>query len=371
MSLGLWAHATGTTTTPAEMVDATGVVTNQEACNKWFEKDAMAIGHLTLRVNPSIQQELDSLPATSFTNDYWTHLSTCYGTTMPSSVYKDFKETLNICLNPSQHPTQQIDHMVAAFQCLTATSIIILPQIQVMILLSALPQKWEMLVSIVTQQHALMTIQLSHVHDAILAQYELENVRSGGKGKQQHTNKLSAVKRKHGNQNFSNQESGGSQQKPEDHRKCQCGGCGKGKKKEQQGHAHTTQVLHITNVASLEALTTATIALPGPSGLQKCTVSMDKPKVRTSGSYKALNAALDKAQEDGVMPTIQMVKMLEECITKQYEEGPWSKGDYTLGEEFNEDEDVDMSVVPPSAEGQEDWVFEEASPASPSNKLLD
>jgi hypothetical protein len=59
--------------------------------------------------------------------------------------------------------------MVAAFQCLTATSIIIPPQIQVMILLSALPQKWEMLVSIVTQQHALTMIQLSHVRNAILA----------------------------------------------------------------------------------------------------------------------------------------------------------------------------------------------------------
>jgi hypothetical protein len=138
ISLGLWAHAMGTTAAPAEMLDATGVVMNQEACNKWFEKDTMAIGHLTLRVNPSIQQELDSLPATSFANDYWTHLSTCYGTAMPSSIYKDFKETLNIHLNPSQHPTQQIDHMVAAFQCLTATSIIILPQIQAMILLSAL-----------------------------------------------------------------------------------------------------------------------------------------------------------------------------------------------------------------------------------------
>jgi hypothetical protein len=79
-----------------------------------------------------------------------------------------------------------------------------------MILLSALPQKWEMLVSIVTQQHALTTIQLSHVRDAILAQYELENMRSGGKGKQQHTNKLFAVEWKRGNQNFSNQESGGS-----------------------------------------------------------------------------------------------------------------------------------------------------------------
>jgi hypothetical protein len=261
--------------------------------------------------------------------------------------------------------------MVAAFQRLTAASIIILPQIQAMILLSALPQKWEMLVSIVTQQHALMTIQLSHVHNAILAQYELENMCSGGKGKQQHANKLSAVKQKHGNQNFSNQESGGSQQKLEDHPKCQRSGHGKGKKKEQQGHAHTTQVSHIANIASLEAPTTATIALPGPSGLQKRTVSMDKPKVRTPGPYKALNAALDKAQEDSVMPTIQTVKMLEEHITKQYEEGPWSKGDYTLGEEFNEDEDINMSVVPPSAEGQEDWVFEKASPTFPSDEPLD
>jgi hypothetical protein len=71
------------------------------------------------------------------------------------------------------------------------------------------------------------------------------------------------------------------------------------------------------------------------------------------------------------MPTIQMVKTLEECITKQYEEGPWSRGDHTLGEEFNKDEDVDMSVVPPSTEGQEDWVFEEASPASPRDEPLD
>jgi hypothetical protein len=96
-------------------------------------------------------------------------LSTHYGTTTPSSIYKDFKETLNIRLNPSQHPTQQIDHMVAAFQHLTAASIIIPPQMQAMILLSALPQKWEMLVPVATQQHALTMIQLSHVRNTILA----------------------------------------------------------------------------------------------------------------------------------------------------------------------------------------------------------
>jgi hypothetical protein len=55
---------------------------------------------------------------------------------------------------------------------------------------------------------------------------------------------------------------------------------------------------------------------------------MEKPKVRTPGPYKALDAALDKLQEDGVTPTIQTVKTLEEHITQQYEEGPWSKDNY-------------------------------------------
>ena len=66
----------------------------------------MAIGHITLWVSPSIQQELDSLAVNSFVDDYWTHLSSCYGTATPSSIYKDFKETLNIRLNPGQHPSQ-------------------------------------------------------------------------------------------------------------------------------------------------------------------------------------------------------------------------------------------------------------------------
>ena len=137
MSLGLWAHVTGITAAPAEEHNAQRVVTNQEAWDRWFERDSMAIGHITLRVNSFIQQELTSLAASSFVDNYWTHLSSCYGTAMPSSVYKDFKETLNIRLNPGQHPSQQIDHMVTAFQHLTAASIIIPPQIQRHCLISA------------------------------------------------------------------------------------------------------------------------------------------------------------------------------------------------------------------------------------------
>ena len=102
--------------------------------------------------------------------------------------------------------------------------------------------------------------------------------------------------------------------------------------------------------------------------------TLPKAKKQTPGSYKALNAALDQAQEEGVMPTIQMAKTLEQHITEQYKDGPWSKGDHTIGEE-SQDDNVDMLVVPPGCKGQEDWIFEEASPVycpkSPGEKPLD
>jgi hypothetical protein len=360
MSLSLWGYADGTLAEPA--ADA---ATHPE----WVQKNSMTMGNIVLRVNASIQQEVAELAAA---DTIWNRLLTLYGTSSPQGVYKDFKEALNIRLNGNQHPGPQIDKIAACFQQMTAASVPIPPQLQGMILLAAMPPKWEMLISIcLTSLEDVSSLDLRDARDTIVAQFETEQT-CGGKGRQQqHANKLSAVKRKHGNQNFSNQESGGSQQKQEDRPKRKRGGRGKGKGKEQQGHAHTTQTSHIANVASLEAPTTHTIALPGPSGLQKRTVSQEKPKVRTPGPYKALNAALDKAQEIGATPTIQTVKTLEQCITQQYEEGPWSRGDHTLGEEFDEDEDVDMSVMPPSAEGQEDWIFEEASPASPRDEPLD
>ena len=51
MSLGLWAHVTGVTAAPAEVLSAAGEVINQEVRDKWFERDTMAIGHITLWVS--------------------------------------------------------------------------------------------------------------------------------------------------------------------------------------------------------------------------------------------------------------------------------------------------------------------------------
>jgi uncharacterized protein (DUF2252 family) len=91
-------------------------------------------------------------------------------------------------------------------------------QIQVMMLLSALPQKWEMLVSIVTQQKDLNKIKFLDVCNAILTQYQSESVRgkqgqcNNGNNHGQQANKLSAVHRKCDNPNFSQQQQGDGQQ---------------------------------------------------------------------------------------------------------------------------------------------------------------
>ena len=103
----------------------------------------------------------------------------------------------------------------------------------------------------------------------------------------------------------------------------------------------------------------------GPSK-HKLTTVPPVPSEHTPGLYLSLNKALDLADCIGVKPTIQTTKTLEECIQKQYEDGPWSKGTYTLGEE-PDNEDVDMSIVPSGSQNQEDWVFEEVDPSPTYN----
>ena len=102
--------------------------------------------------------------------------------TLPS-VYKDFKEAISIWFNLNQHPAVQFDKLAAAFGCLesvtigTGANIVdlwIQEQYQALIALAALPPKWEMQISIITQSIALKDLGLIDVCQTIIAQYETE-----------------------------------------------------------------------------------------------------------------------------------------------------------------------------------------------------
>jgi hypothetical protein len=187
---------------------------NKNALNDWDKHDNMAIGHMTLRLSTSIQEEVSALNTSA---GIWERLEERYGKATPTTVYKDFKEALSVRLHANQNPSPAMDKMAACFQCLTSAEVDVLEQIKAMMLLAALPQKWEMLVSIVTQQRNLDNIKFIDVRDAVLAQFQSETMRSNhgqrnkGQNQGQQANKLSAVKCKRDNPNFSNQQQGEGQ----------------------------------------------------------------------------------------------------------------------------------------------------------------
>jgi hypothetical protein len=87
---------------------------------------------------------------------------------------------------------------------MTAASVPIPSQIQGMMLLATISQKWDMLATICLMSlEDITNLDFNDAHDQIIVWYETEQV-CEGKGGQQHANKLSTVKQKHSNQHFSN-----------------------------------------------------------------------------------------------------------------------------------------------------------------------
>jgi hypothetical protein len=171
-SQGLWQLSAGLDAHPTEMGPTEGTqaerAANATAISDWDKHNDMAIGYITLCVSPPIQEQIARLNDSS---TVWNHLETKYGKSTPTTIYKDFKEVLSVRLLANNNPLPAIEKMAASFQCLSEVKVTVPEQIQAMMLLSALPQKWEMLVSIVTQQHDLNKIKFIDVRNAILTQF--------------------------------------------------------------------------------------------------------------------------------------------------------------------------------------------------------
>jgi hypothetical protein len=173
-----------------------------------FEKnDGMVLGQITLRLSPTIQQNHQHCP-TSFS--LWNTLQVTYSKTTASSVFRDFKNCLNACMSMNVDPQIYFDKVFASYVQMKAANIAVPPQLQVMIALAALPQKWEILISVITGDNTLEDLLLSDVHTVVITQYQADQMRQGSK--QHNANKISAVKRKRGDPNWCNQQGSGQQQ---------------------------------------------------------------------------------------------------------------------------------------------------------------
>jgi hypothetical protein len=137
-----------------------------------------------------------------------------YGKATASTVFKDFKDCLNACISLTADPNIYFDKMFGAFAQMFTADVAVPPQLQAMITLAALPQKWEMLISIVTGDIEMTDLDLGEVPSAIITQFQADFVRHSSN--KHNANKISTVKCKHGDPNWHNQQGSNQQQQGQD-----------------------------------------------------------------------------------------------------------------------------------------------------------
>jgi hypothetical protein len=175
--------------------------------NEFKKNDGMVLGQITLRLSPTIQQNHQHCHTSA---SLWNALLTTYGKWTASTVFKDFKDCLNSRITMNADPQIYFDKVFGAYARMKPANVAIPPQLQAMIALAALPQKWEMLISVVTSDNPLEDLILSDVCTTVITQFQADSVCYGSK--QHNANKISVVKCKHGDPNWCNQQGSGQQQ---------------------------------------------------------------------------------------------------------------------------------------------------------------
>ncbi|KAH8990070.1 hypothetical protein EDB92DRAFT_1946751 [Lactarius akahatsu] len=275
-------------------------------------------------------------------------------------IYKDFKEAISIRFNTNQHPTPQFEKMAATFACLGAvtvgtgantTTLAICPQLQALIAMSALPQKWEHLIPVMCNNLALADLQC---HDPlIMPSAKFRDILGSAHKATHNAQKLSAIKRKRNDPRFSKQ--GSSLQQPrapgpsnQQQPFRQCGGCGSGRGKAKgkgKAPARAPQHSHIASVAALAPPTSHKVTHIGSSGVTMRTEVESPSPQRASGFFPSVNKALMLAEQLDVPTTVQTIKTLEQHFA-DVDALMCPRIEKFMDEEYDSDFDIDMSQQP-------------------------
>ena len=134
--VGLCLIVSGTTTAPTDLVEL----------QKWTLLDSMANGAIELRCSLNIRDLIGNTSAAT-----WTALSNAFGTTGVSRLFRDFKQVTQFRFSGTQHPAAEISRFNTHNTHLTVNGITLSDYVLGMLLLGALPSKWDHVAAIYLQ----------------------------------------------------------------------------------------------------------------------------------------------------------------------------------------------------------------------------
>jgi gag-polypeptide of LTR copia-type len=151
------------------------------------EADEQAQGVLGLRLSTNLCTHLGATAHAS-----WVALDNAFGQPEISSIYTDLQAALHVKISGGQNLQVEMQRLLTLFERLCANGMAISNPIQGMMLLNALPPKWDNVSMVYLQgQNVLANVTFAAVRDAIMAEFERTSCPSSLA-----VQKISAVKRK-------------------------------------------------------------------------------------------------------------------------------------------------------------------------------
>src|SRR5271170_3297385 len=233
----LWGWAVGRITRPVQA----GAAPTQLELAAQAAWDEQVYGILALRLSPNLRNHLGTpgaagapmVPNTSA--QIWASLRATFGTPGIAAVFGDFNQAQNIKISGTQNPQIEIECLHTLLERLRANGVILADYVQGMILLGAIPLKWDHVAAMYLQNTPTMAaVTFATVRTAIMAEFERVARPSAHVA-----DKISAVKRKGKSPTFHEQrksyapkapQDADRQDRPKKHKRS-----GKGKKRE---HSH-------------------------------------------------------------------------------------------------------------------------------------
>jgi len=161
---------------------------------EWNIANNKATGAITLRIAAHLRHYRS---ANQSARTFWGNLKTAFGAASMPAVFADFKQVINAKLSGG-NPVPEMERMATLFGRLATNNLTITPSLQGLILLAALPNKWDNVAQLFMQRTDLTTsLTFANVRTAIKQEYE-----RAGRPVDSSARKLSAVKRKGPNPSY-------------------------------------------------------------------------------------------------------------------------------------------------------------------------
>ena len=190
MAQKLWAYVSGLITKPALESSAPATAESIKARNDWVTENSAAIGYIKMKCTESVVAGIPAMHTTS--KEVWDGLKEHFDKASAATVLQEICKALSFRLSGGD-PIDEISKLTVMFAHLEQHGFMVPDFVQALILIIAIPQKWDTISTWLLSYYSLDKLEYSIVANAITR----ENQRLAGVSRpSQSANKISTVKRK-------------------------------------------------------------------------------------------------------------------------------------------------------------------------------